>query len=114
MPTTALSKVQYVALSLAKEADLFTAEDMAHLDHCEVILSQAVNENVLLVDLDIHFSNWSYLNHKVSSHPADDMLAEVRVVFFQDANRKLNGKIECGFFAEDPVVTKEIKYIRGW
>jgi hypothetical protein len=32
----------------------------------------------------------------------------------KNANCKLTGKIECGFFADDPQFKKEIEYIRGW
>jgi hypothetical protein len=114
MTTTALSKIQYVAFALISEAGLFTAEDMAHLEYCEIELNQAGDENTLIADVGIYFDNWSYIDHKKSSHAADAMPAEVRVVFSQDENRKLNGKIECGFFADNPVLVKEIEYIRGW
>lgn len=115
MTTTALSKIQFVAFALISEASLFTPEDMAHLDYCTIELNQAGDENALIADVGVFFNNWSYIDHKESTHPAHLMPAEVRIVFFQNADRKLSGKIECGFFADDPVLlTKEFEYIRGW
>lgn len=115
MSKIALSKLQFVAVSLICKSSLFTEEDLAHLDFCEVKLTNTTEgENALIADLDVYFDNWSYLDHRKSSHPAEEMPAETRVVFMQDSNRKLTGDVEVGFFAEDPASREHIEYLRGW
>lgn len=115
MSKIVLSRLQFIVAGLVHASPLFTQEDLAHLSNCEVQLAYTtMDENAFIADVGMYFKNWSYINHKTSSHDADKMPAEVRVVFFQDQNRKLTGKVELGFFAEDPVLTTQLDYLRGW
>jgi hypothetical protein len=110
-----LSRLQFVVAGLVHESNLFTPEDLAHLSNCVFSLDPTTRgENALIAGVIVEFRNWSYLDHREARHDADRMPAEVRVVFLQDEDRKLTGAVECGFFAEDPVLTKQLDYIRGW
>ena len=110
-----LSRVQFIVMGLVYASPLFTPEDIAHLSSCEIELTPTtMDENALIADVDMYFKDWSYIDHKASSPDIHRMPAEVRVVLFQDQDRKLTGKIEVGFFAEDPVLTQQLDYLRGW
>ena len=112
-----LSRLEFVVVGLvhASSSTLFTQEDIAHLSSCEVELNNSTrDEPCLIADVGVYFKEWSYLDHKPSSHEAHRMPAEVRVVFLQDQDRRLTGEVEIGFFAEDPVLTTKLDYLMGW
>ncbi len=115
MSTIDLTRIQFVVVGLVHASTLFTTEDLAHLSSCEVNLANTTrDEHALIADVEVYFKDWSYIDHKASSHEADKMPAEVRVVFLQDQDGKLTGEVELGFFAEDPLPVQQLDYLRGW
>jgi hypothetical protein len=115
MSEVVLSRLQFVVVGLVQASPLFTQEDLAHLSSCEVKLANTTRgESALIADIDVYFKDWSFIEHKASSNEADRMPAVVRIVLFQNQDRKLTGKVELGFFADDPVLNTQLDYLRGW
>ena len=110
-----LSRLQFVVAGLVHDAGLFTKEDLAHLRACTFSLDLTTRgEHALIAGVIVEFGNWSYLDHCEAQHDAGRMPAEVHIVFLQDEDRKLTGKVKCGFFGEEPVLIRQIDHIKGW
>jgi len=110
-----LSRLQFVAIGLVHDSELFTSEDLAHLNNCTFDLQYTTRgERALIATFVIEFRNWSYLNHREAQSDAERMPAEIQIAFEQDIVGKLTGKIESGFIAEEPVLIRQLDYLKGW
>ena len=109
---TDLSKLQFVAMTLLHQADLFTKEDWAHLDHISCSIGPTVGDDEpgLATRIRVYFKDWCTESGKTKrrAKPVD-----VYVLFLQNGEI-LNGDVQVGFRGSLPMLSRYVSYIVDW